>query len=249
MSDRITRKDIRRDEFVETLEKGVEYTQSHVRSILTAVAALVGLGLVVWGIVAWRGSVRDKANDALAGAMRVWSAPIDAAAPKPSDPLTPSFATEEARRARAKELFEALAKDHAGSTAGDVGNLYLAAIAIEQGQAEHARELWQSYLKSHRSDMLAASVQVDLLHLDRSQGKVDQVVAELRRLIDDTGRVVPLDTLLYELATTLTQQGKLDEAKKAWQRLADEFPRSPFAAEAQRASGSAGSSPLRLSQQ
>jgi TolA-binding protein len=234
MSDRITRKDIRRDEFVETLEKGVEYTQGHVKSILTSVGALVALGLVAWGIVAWRGSVRDKANDALAGAMRVWSAPIDAATPKPSDPVTPSFATEEARRARAKELFEALVKDHAGSTAGDVGNLYLAAIAIEQGQAEHARELWQAYLKSHRHDMLAASVQVDLLHLDRSQGKVDQVVAELRRLIDDSDRVVPLDTLLYELATTLTQQGKTDDAHKAWQRLADEFPRSPFASEAQR---------------
>src|SRR6186713_84319 len=136
MSDRITRKDIRRDEFVETLEKGVEYTQSHVKSILIAVGALVGLGLVAWGIVAWRGSSRDKANDALADAMRVWAAPIDAAAPKPSDPATPSFATEDARRARAKELFEALAKEHAGSVAGDVGNLYLAAIAIDQGQAE-----------------------------------------------------------------------------------------------------------------
>ncbi len=248
MSDRITRKDIRRDEFVETLEKGVEYTQGHVRSILTAVGALVALGLLAWGIVAWRGNARDKANDALAGAMRVWSAPIDAAAPKPSDPATPSFATEEARRARAKELFEALVKEHAGSTAGDVGNLYLAAIAIEQGQAEHARELWQAYLKSHRRDMLAASVQVDLLHLDRSQGKTDQVVAELRRLIDDTSRAVPLDTLLYELATTLTQQGKTEEARKAWQRLADEFPRSPHAAEAQRASGGAPRSGLQITQ-
>jgi len=247
MSDRITRKDIRRDEFVETLEKGVEYTQSHVKSILIAVGALVGLGLVAWGIVAWRGSSRDKANDALADAMRVWAAPIDAAAPKPSDPATPSFATEDARRARAKELFEALAKEHAGSVAGDVGNLYLAAIAIDQGQAETARGLWQAYLKSHRKDMLAASVQVDLLRLDRAQGKADQVVAELRKLIDDTGRAVPLDTLLYELATTLTQQGKADEARKAWQRLADEFPRSPFAAEAQRASGATNSA-LRLSQ-
>ena len=247
MSDRITRKDIRRDEFVETLEKGVEYTQSHVRSILTAVGALVALGLVAWGIVAWRANTRDKANDALAGAMRVWSAPIDAAAPKPSDAVTPSFATEEARRVRSQELFEALVKDHAGSVAGDVGNLYLAAIAIQQGQAERARELWQTYLKSHRNDMLAASVQVDLLRLDRSQGKVDEVVAELRRLIDDTGRAVPLDTLLYELATTLTKQGKADEARKAWQRLADEFPRSPFAPEAQRAGGETNSA-LRLSQ-
>ena len=86
MSDRILRKDIRRDEFMETIEKGVHYTQDHVRSILMAVGAIVGAGLLVWGVVAWRSSNRLQTNDALAAAMRVWSAPIDAAAPKPNDP-------------------------------------------------------------------------------------------------------------------------------------------------------------------
>lgn len=240
MSDRITKKDIRRDEFVETLERGVVYTQGHLRPILTLAGALVAAGLVVWGVVAWRGSVRLRANDALGEAMRVWSAPVDAAAPKPNDRDTPSFATEAAKRARAKELFTALTKEHAGSTAGDVGNLYLAAIAVEEGQAEHARELWQQYLKSHRHDMIAASVQLDLIHLDRAQGKLDQVVTDLRRAIDDPERAVPLDTLLYELAKTLEQQNKADEARKAWQRLADEFQRSPYAQEAQRAGAAGG---------
>ncbi len=236
MSDRILRKDIRRDEFMETMEKGVQYTQGHVRSILTIVASLIGLGLVVWGAVAWRASSRYAANDALAVAMKAWSGQIDPATPKPNDPDQPTFASEDARRARAKELFETLVKEHAGTTAGDTGKLYLAAIAVEQGQAEAARSLWQDYVKAHPHDMLAASVQMNLLRLDRTQGKAEQVVTELRRLLADSDRTIPQDSLLYELAKTLEQQGKQDEAKKAWQRIADEFPRSPYASEAQRAS-------------
>jgi TolA-binding protein len=246
MSDRITRKDIRRDEFVETLEKGVEYTQGHVRSILVAVAALVGIGALGWGFFAWRNNVRMSANDALAQAMHAWSGTIDAAAPKPDDPTAPTFASEDARRVRAKELFTTLVRDHSGTSAGDVGNLYLAAIATQQGQIEEARGMWQKYLASHRHDMLAASVQLDLLRLDRAQGKGDQVIADLRKLIDDPDRTVPQDTLLFELARTLESQGKLDEARKAWQRITDEYPRSPYAAEAQSASGApgAGARPL-----
>lgn len=244
MSERITRKNIRRDEFMETMEKGVVYTQSHVRTILISAGALVAVILVGWGVFAWRSSTRLVANDALAAAMKVWNAGIDAAAPKPGADQ-PTFASEEAKRKRAQELFEALVKEHGGSTPGDVGKLYLASIAIEQGQAERARELWKSYAEAHASDMLAASVQLDLLRLDRSQGKAGQVVDDLRRLIGDSQHAVPLDTLLYELAKTLDQQGKTDEARQAWQRISDEFPRSPFAAEAQRAGGAAGARVVR----
>lgn len=239
MNERIARKDIRRDEFMETLEKGVEYTQSHVRTMVMAGTAVAAVALAAWGVYAWRANVRYGANDALGAAMRVWSASIDAASPKPLDADAPTFASEDARRKRAQELFEALVKEHAGTTAADVGKLYLASIAIQQGQAEHARELWQAYVKDHPRDMLAASVQLDLVRLDRSQGKADAVVTELKRLIADPEHAAPLDTLLYELAKTLEQQGKADEARQAWQRITDEFPRSPYFAEAQKGSAAA----------
>ena len=94
-------------------------------------------------------------------------------------------------------------------------------------------------MKDHPRDMLAASVQLDLVRLDRSQGKADAAVTELKRLIAEPEHAAPLDTLLYELAKTLEQQGKAEEARQAWQRIADEFPRSPYFAEAQKSSATA----------
>ena len=111
MNERIARKDIRRDEFMETLGKGVEYTQSHVRIMVMAGTAVVAVALAAWGVYAWRANVRYGANDALGAAMRVWGASIDAASPKPLDADAPTFASEDARRKRAQELFEALVKE------------------------------------------------------------------------------------------------------------------------------------------
>lgn len=233
MNQRLTRKEIKRDELASAVGRSVEYAESHARTILYALGgalALLALGLIVYF---WLGSRSEKANEALAYAIRVQQAPIDAAAPKPQDRLAPSFATEAARRAKAKELFQEVHDGYGATDAGDVAGLYLAQIAAEEGQLDRARELWTEFVEEHGDHALAGEARLNLIGLDRQQGKGEELATRLRGLLEEAEPPLPKDVLLHELGLTLEQLERPQEAVQVYQQILDDYPQSPYRQEAQ----------------
>lgn len=232
MNQRLTRQDMKRNELSTALGKGYEYAESHGRTILVAAAALLGLALLAGLFYMYRNSQAEKANTALAKAIEVYQAPIDPAAPKPDDPVSPTFADAAARQARAKALFQELYDEHGSTVAGDVASVYLAQIAMAENQPDRARELWNEFLDEHGDHLLAGQTRVNLMRLDRSQGKGEEVAQTLTAMLDETEPPLPMDVILNELATTQEQLGKTQDAVQTWQRIVDEFPQSAYAREA-----------------
>lgn len=234
MNQRLTRKEIKRDEFANAVGRGVEYAESHVRTILLAVGAVALLGLLALGLRSYFKSQEAKAGEALAYAMKVYEAPIDAAAAKPTDETAPSFASAEARRTRAKELFEQIRDDYGSADAADVAGLYLGQIAAQDGQLDRARELWADFADEHEGHILAGQAQLNLMELDRQQGKAQELATRLRGLLEKKEPPLPQDVLYHELGLTLEQLGQGPEAVEAYQKILDEFPQSSYRAEAQK---------------
>jgi predicted negative regulator of RcsB-dependent stress response len=232
MNQRLTRQDMKRNELSTALGKGYDYAESHGRTILMAAGALLALALLAGLFYMYRSSQADKANTALARAMEVYQAPIDPAAPKPDDPLNPTFADEAARQARAKTLFQELYEKHGSTVAGKIASVYLAQIAMAENQPERARELWNDFLDEHGDHLIAGETRVNLLRLDRSQGKGEEVAQTLTAMLDEAEPPLPMDVILNELAATQEQLGKKQEAVQSYQRIVDEFPQSPYAREA-----------------
>lgn len=233
MNQRLTRKEIKRDELSTALGRGYEYAESHARSILLAAGVAVALVLVAGLVFMYRSSRAEDANTALARAIQVYQAPIDPAAPKPDDPQAPTFADAAARQAKAKALFQALHDDFGSTIAGDIAAVYLAQIAMAENQPDRARELWSEFLDHHEGHLLAGQTRINLLRLDRSQGKAQQVADQLAAMLDDPEPPLPQDIVLSELAATQEQLGKKQEAIQSYERLATEFPQSPYARDAQ----------------
>lgn len=249
MSQRLTRKEIKhevqKDSFVNIIDHTVEYAESHTRSILLIVAALVVVGLGTWGVVAYFGHRSAASNRALAKAIDVAKAEVVATDAKPDAPDHPTFADAATRDAKAKELFELVRADFPRSDSADIAGVYLARYAADSGDLARARELWQAFLDHHSDHALAAEVRINLMQLDRQQGKAEQVAAALEKMLDEQDKPLPEDTILYELALTREQLGKHDEALSAYQRIVDEYPRSPYVSEAQKkVGGTAAGSPL-----
>ena len=80
-------------------------------------------------------------------------------------------------------------------------------------------------------------MQLNLYSLDRTEGRGEQLAAELRGAVATETSTLPKDALLFELAATLEQLGDEDGARETFRRLVDEFPESGYAIRARQQLG------------
>jgi hypothetical protein len=233
MNQRLTRKDIKRDEFVTVVGRGVEYAESHTRQLLMTIGSVLAALLVGILLYFYLDHRAQAANEALADAVKIYRAPVQAAGANPQDPKEPTFPTEVARQARARQLLTQVRDSYRFTDAADVAALYLAELDAGAGKLEAARKIWGDFVKKHGDNMLAAQARVDLMELDRGQGRGQQVTQGLREMLDQADAPLPQDVILFQLGTTLEQLSRDQEAVQSYQRLVDEYPQSPYRQSAQ----------------
>ena len=241
MSDRLTRKEIKRqDTFQTTMAQSLDWVRAHRRELIAGVAVLALTIAALAGWALWLRATEDDAQALLGEAMAAYRAPVRAeedegAAAGPAEEL--SFPTVEARRERSAELFGRVVGEYGASDAADVARVYLAEIAAVQGETERARELWEDFLDDHPEHMLGAEVRLNLYALDRAEGRGEEVAAELAAMLEADDRPLPEDVILHELASTLESLGRAEEATGHYQRLVNEHPQSPYAVAARDKTG------------
>ncbi len=233
--ERLSRKEIKHDiredavgTFLHTMvEKGYEN-----RSLLAKIA--LGLAVLVFGVMAasaFSESRQKAATTELVDALKVYSAPLEGD-DGAEDADGPTFPDEETRRVAAKEKLEAVRGHSGGGAAADVAGLYLADLAVEEGDMAKARSLWQDFVDEHGDHLLAQSARLNLITLDRDEGRGEDVVASLQRELEKSNKALAEDVLLYELGRTLESLDRDEEAKTYFQRIVDEHASSPYLADA-----------------
>ncbi len=236
MSKRLTRKDIkhdiRDDEVQSVLMRIFEYLAENPKQLAGGLAGVAVVVLGATAAVAYFDHRADTAHEELAAAVKVVQAPIDAEAPKPEDPDSPSFASDADRDASARQALDELSGGVGTRAAGEMADLLLASMAAREGDTDTAREIWKSFLEDHQEHVLALSVRLNLIHLDRNTGRAQEVADELQRELDGTAQVLPLDVLLFELAQTRELLEEKEAALELYQRILDEHAQSPYSARA-----------------
>ncbi|HVS15805.1 MAG TPA: tetratricopeptide repeat protein [Thermoanaerobaculia bacterium] len=235
----LTRQEMKRDEVREWIVVAIDWVADHVKVLFAVVGGLIGLGVILALVFQFLGNRAARAQEELADGIRIYSAPVDPATPAPDDPRNPVFASEEERAATAAEIFERVHQRYGSTAAGRIAGAYLGDIAAHRGDLEEARERWQRFLSKDSDSALAAVVRLDLISLERQEGRGEQLAADLRAAIESGSWGVPADLLLWELGVTLEQQGQGDEARDAFQRLLDEHPTSAYASQARDRVGAA----------
>lgn len=242
MAKRLTAKeikhDIREDEVQTALARIFLTLESHPKAVFGTIGAGIVVALLIAGGFAALDNRRQAAQSELAEAIEVYQAPVveDGATADPEAELV--FASEEERRQRAKEAFAEI-KGFGASVAGEVASLYLAEIALAEGDKDAARATWEQFLADNEDHMLAVSVRLNLIHLDRDEGKAAEVAAALEEELADPRKKLPEDVILFELAQTREVLGEDEAALELYQRIVDEYPQSAFVAKARQVTTSA----------
>lgn len=130
------------------------------------------------------------------------------------------------RLGETQRRLERLIADYRGSPAAWAAHSRLAELQAENGRFDEARRLWQSLTEGGPDD-LAAGAEMNLIHLDREQGRLEELAGRLESLVESGESHLPEDVLLFELAQTLEQLGRHEEARriKRFEEVVPEEPR------------------------
>ncbi|MEM8961305.1 MAG: tetratricopeptide repeat protein [Acidobacteriota bacterium] len=229
LSPKEIKRDIREDELSTAVESTMDRIYDNWQVIVYGLGGLLLVFIIGWGVNSWLGSQRADANSQLSEAIDTYVEPdVDDSV----EAAQKAYVTDESKRQEARDEFDKISGMTGSGTAGDVAELYVADVALAEGDTATARQIWETFLDRHGDHLLGVSVRLNLISLDRQEGKAEDVAERLRLELESPKKTMPEDVVLYELARTLEQLDRTTDAADYYQQLLDEYPQSPYASDA-----------------
>jgi hypothetical protein len=196
-----------RDTTIGLVDRAAHKVEGQGRKILYGLGALLAIGLIAWGFMAWRGSKADEARNALGRAIKVAETPV-VATPVPGS-TAPSFRTDKERAQKAVEEFQKVAAKYSGSTS-EHARYFAAANLLVIDRAKGITEL-DALTKSGDSDV-STLAKFSLAQSKEGDAKYDEAIALYTDLAKQGSTIITPDTANLRLAMVYQKLGKNQEA-------------------------------------
>lgn len=229
------REQLKHNETLDALVSANSLLAQHGRTIgLAAVAVLLLVGSV-FGYRAFKARAEERAHAQLTAAVEVLNAPVAAPAlgevPATAGPGT--YATEAARAEAALKQLLSTADAYKGTDAGTRARYYAASLYAETNRPKEAGEAYAAVRdQAGASTLLGRMASLGLASMQVRQKQFDPAIKALQELSQRRDGPLPVDAVLVQLADAYQQAGRSAEASQTLQRVIDEFPQSPYAADA-----------------
>ena len=208
--------------------------ESRKQQMSWGLAVVVVVGLAAVGYAAWRQSVQANAGALLAEAVTVRDARVGPP-PAPGTVTTAVyFPTEQERTAAAVVKFKAAADAYPATDAGVFARYRQAAMLMQLGRFDEAGKTYQQVIDAAGARVYGQMARLGLAGAQVRAGQYDQAILAFKELSQRKDGPLPVDGILIELGRVYLQAGKAADAKQAFTRVVDEFPESPFSADAKR---------------
>lgn len=215
---RISRKELKKDEFVQEVTHTVEYVQMH-RQPIVLWSAVVGAFLVVvlGGYLLWNKRNSD-ASDSLARAQRTFHATVlPPGTPPPPGSNEKVYTSDKEKYTTALNEFQAIAGKYSMLKQADVARYYVGLCHMQLGNAaEGQKEL--TALAEGKNEQIGSLARFALASALVNQGKMDDAEKHYRYLIEHPTTEVPKTAAQMTLATHL-RSVKPKEAEKIYRDL------------------------------
>ena len=211
MGRRITRKQLKQDEFVSTADTFIRWFLDNWRPFAFGLGAVCLLIVAWWTVGRWSASRADQASLELHQAVVAFDE-----ASQGGDP------------AAAEQNLQSYIDDHGRDDQADTARVYLARLKMDRKDMEGARDLLVEVTGRHREDAVGRVAMLDLVHLKVASGQGAEVAPELEMMALGQDPRLPRDVALWELGELYRAEDNPDQARTYYQRLVDEFPESPY---------------------
>jgi predicted negative regulator of RcsB-dependent stress response len=211
MGRRITRKQLKQDEFVSAGETIIRWFVDNWRPVVFGLLAVCVLIVAWWTIGRWSSVRAERASYDLYEAMS-----------------SVEEAISSGDRAAAREQLDAFIEDHGSSDQADMARVYLARLMMDESDLDGARALLVEVSDRHRTDVVGSLAALDLVRLRVAAGEIDEVTQQLEGVVVGQDPSLPRDVALWELGELFVGQDQADRARVYFQQLVDEFPESPY---------------------
>ena len=175
--------------------------------ILYGIVAVVLVGLLAWGVMAWMGSRNDDASQAMGKALKIMQSPV-VETPVPGS-TEPSFKTEKERAQKAVEEFQKVAASYGGATA-EYARYFAATNQLVLDRAKATGEL-EALTKSGYKEVASLS-RFALAQAKEADAKYDEAASIYAELAKANDSIITPDTANLQLAMTYQKLGKKSEA-------------------------------------
>ena len=219
MARRITRKQLKEDEFVSAMDQLIRKTRDYWKPAAIALGAVIVVVFFWWMVDEWSQGKTEEASALLADAVTSFN---EAMVLEPVGDLS-----------EAEAGFAEVVDGYGRTDQADVARMYQAKIALGRGETDTAREILVRLTQRHKDDALGRVAALELIRLRVASGQGAEVAQELEAMVVGRNTQLPRDLALYQLGEVFVEEQKLDQAKEYFQKLIDEFPESPYRAQAQ----------------
>jgi TolA-binding protein len=203
--------------------------------ILAVVAAVVILIVGVGGYVSWRNNVEGRAYGKLAAALAVEEARIGPPAAFGSQaPTGLSFVSQREKDQAALTKYKEVADEFPASDAGIYARYRQASTYMALGLPKNAIEAYQQVIAQGGDSHFAQMARLGLAEAQAQTGAYDEAINTFRDMSQRKDGPLPVDGMLLRLGRIQVEAGKSTEAEQTFNRLVQEFPESPFVADARK---------------
>lgn len=232
---RITRKQMKRDEFISSVQKLVNLGFRYRKQV---VLGLVGAFVVTFGVLGWNHYNQRqelKASALLSPALKEFHTPVtQPGETSPGDETEgPSFPSEEEKYRQVLSSFQKVIDRYPRSRSAAQARYYQGVCYLRLNQYEDAIKAFENSVKRSSDRFIKALSIVNLAHSYEAVGNYKEAAELYRDHFKALTRVISEELLLLDLGKYYEKSDQPKEAMAQYQRILDEFPESPYITEAQ----------------
>ncbi len=233
--DRLSRHDIKHDEFVSGVTRAALWLEDNHRRVITGVVAFALALVVTVAARAWWHAREEKALNLLAEVERRYHATVqgeqEPVLQRPTPGLT--YPTHEEKYSAVLESADALLARYGSGAASRQARYYRALALRDLGRHDEAATDLKALLGRRLAPLPRALARMALAETHEAAGRFAEAAAVYAELASSPPDMFPAEAALLGQARCLELENKIAEARAVYQRIVDAFPGSPYVQEAQ----------------